>query len=56
MRTDRLTKLTVAFRSFAEAPKNELQDTPLTVFDTSNVGERNAQRIETSIDIRTSAV
>jgi len=54
--TDRLTKLIVAFRNFAEAPKNELQDRPLTVFDTTNVGERNPHRSEASKDVRTSAV
>jgi hypothetical protein len=37
-KTDRLTKLIVAFRNFAKAPKNELQERPLTVFDTQKWG------------------
>jgi len=32
--TERLTKLIVVFRNFAKAPKNKLQERPLTVFDT----------------------
>ena len=55
-RTDRLPKLIVAFRNFAKAPKNELQDSHLTVLDTPNVGERNPQWSGTGVDVRTSAV
>ena len=55
-RTDRLPKLIVAFRNFAKAPKNELQDRHLTVFDTPNVGERNPQRSDTGVAARNSAV
>ena len=55
-RTDRLTKQIVAFRNFANGPKNELQERLLTVFDKPNVGKRNPQRSETSVDVRTSAV
>jgi len=38
------------------SPKNELQDRPLTVFDTPDLADRNPQRSETSVDIPTSAV